>query len=326
MPTARTLLIFFRWGIFLLACVHIHGQLGMAKGNQPLHALMALSNEPRVQAALVLVLLLMPLNWLLESMKWRRMLPPEVRPAYWLSLKATLAGTSLALVSPNRTGEFVARVLFLRPGERVQGAVAAMLGGVAQFVVTLVLGALALILFLLSEPREMGMEHFAPAALASLAALSAILAVVFFFNPGLLIRLLVRLPFPERWRNDLLSMKEQPLRDLRAVLGLSMLRYLVFGGQFVLLLVALPGGPGLHTAVQAVPVIFLVTTLIPTVLLTELGVRGSVALAVLAPSGTPEVPILMATFAIWAVNLMVPAIVGSVFLILARVRIRTDEP
>lgn len=74
---------------------------------------------------------------------------------------------------------------------------------------------------------------------------------------------------------------------------------------------------------MAVPVIYLVSTLVPTVLLTELGVRGSAAVGFLVPLGGQAPQVLLATFLVWAVNLVLPAVAGSIILLLARIRTRS---
>jgi len=100
------------------------------------------------------------------------------------------------------------------------------------------------------------------------------------------------------------------------------LRYVVFTVQFVLMLLAFDAGLRLGDALLAVPLIYLVTTLVPTVMLTELGVRGSVSLAVLGALGGVASGILLAAFTVWLVNLVLPAVAGSVVLLVVRIRTR----
>ncbi|MBK7298693.1 MAG: flippase-like domain-containing protein [Flavobacteriales bacterium] len=116
----RTLLIVFRWGIFLLASVFLYTQLSAAKGTQALAALRHLRTDGIAPWVLLVMLVCMAVNWSLESHKWRWLLRPVERIGSWRSLVATIAGTSVGLVTPNRTGEFLGRVLFLKPENRVK--------------------------------------------------------------------------------------------------------------------------------------------------------------------------------------------------------------
>jgi hypothetical protein len=269
--------------------------------------------------------LLMIVNWAIESFKWRSLLRPFTRIGALRAFTATIAGTSLALVSPNRTGEFIGRIMFLEPEHRLKGAVATMLGGIAQFVITLAMGAPALLILAFSVGTKLPGGATLIWALAALAVMGATLAVIIYLDPVLLVRIILRFPFPLRWQDDISVLEGYDRAHLLQVLLLSLLRYLVFTLQFVLLLVVLEDGPSMAAALAAVPVIFLVSTVVPTVLLTELGVRGSVAMAVLEPTGSSEWTILLATFGIWLVNLLLPAVAGSLLLVMARIRTRSSR-
>ena len=320
MSPGRTLLVLLRWGIFLLACFHIYTQLASPKGSQSLHALWALLKGHQLWIVISAVLVLMLVNWWIEAVKWRSLLKPIAPIGMMKAFTATIAGTSIALITPNRTGEFVGRVMFLDPDHRVKGAVAAMLGSIAQFLITLLAGAIGLFFVARSSAWDHAFAGPMLGALASLASALAVFAVVFYSSPRLLLAVLIRLPFLGRWHSDLTVLDRYSSGELLQILLLSALRYVIFSAQFVLVLFHLPGGPALADAIMSVPAILLISTIIPTILLTELGVRGSVALAVLAPVGAAQATILLSTFTIWTVNLMLPAIAGSLILLSARIR------
>ena len=71
---------------------------------------------------------------------------------------------------------------------------------------------------------------------------------------------------------------------------------------------------------MAVPLIYLIATLVPSIMLTELGVRGSVAVAVLAPLGGDPASVLIGTTLVWTINVALPAIAGSLIMVLTNVR------
>ena len=70
-----------------------------------------------------------------------------------------------------------------------------------------------------------------------------------------------------------------------------------------------------------IPVIYLIMAIIPSIALADLGIRGSVSLYILglyfARYGngvpTPEVSILAASTALWLINLILPALLGTLF-------------
>ncbi|MBP8876637.1 MAG: hypothetical protein KBG86_01210, partial [Flavobacteriales bacterium] len=75
-----------------------------------------------------------------------------------------------------------------------------------------------------------------------------------------------------------------------------------------------------HEMAMAIPVVYLIATLVPSIMITELGIRGSVAIAVFAPFGGDPVGVLIATTILWTINVAIPAIAGSLIMVLADVR------
>jgi hypothetical protein len=318
----RTLLVLFRWGVFLLACAFLYAQLSAPKGTAALDALRTIPRPLTWWAQLAGIVALMLLNWGIESHKWRWLMRPVELIGRRQAFLATVAGTSVSLITPNRTGEFVGRVLFLAPENRVAGAFATALGGIAQFVVTLVAGGSSLALMHLAGlamPWPMG---WSSTALVSLTALVTVGSLVLYFQPGILRQLLLLVPFLRRMERTSVVLNGYVRRELMHVLALSALRYLVFGLQFVWALGLFESGVSMGEAILAVPVIYLIATVVPTFLLTELGVRGSASVGLLIPLGAAAAPVLLATFTVWAINLVLPALAGSIILLFARIRTR----
>jgi hypothetical protein len=264
---------------------------------------------------LALVCGLMFLNWGIEAFKWQLLLR-DVEPLGWMrAFTAVIAGTSIGLVTPNRVGEFAGRVLFLRPVHRVQGSFATLLGSIAQFVVTVLGGTL--LLFTTSLAPEGAID----APVWDLVKWSALLigvgTVFLYFSPAALERIFLAVPFLRRYERHVhvLAVFDRP--RLVRVLASSALRYMVFTCQFALLLVHIAGVPWMN-AFTAIPLIFLVTTLVPTTALTELGVRGSVAEA-LVTGGEPT-GVVIASIIVWVVNIVLPAVAGSLILLVSRIR------
>lgn len=320
LSVGRKLLFVFRWGVFLLACAFLHAQLTTVKGTAALEAFRRMRENGLFPIVLLVTVLLMVVNWSIESRKWRWLMLPVERIGAGRSLLATVAGTSVGLITPNRTGEFLGRVLFLEPHHRVQGGFATALGSVAQFVITLVMGGLGLLaLYGLGRPFPWT-SGWVTTAILSLTVLVSTGALALYLHPGLLRQLLLLIPFLHRAERASAVLNAYEPERLYGVLALSALRYVVFTGQFVLLLTTFDPGLSVVDAACAVPVIYLVSTLIPTVMITELGIRGTAAVSLLVPLGGEEVPVLFATAILWSINVVLPAMVGSVILLMARIR------
>ncbi|MCK6649296.1 MAG: hypothetical protein L6Q66_06555, partial [Bacteroidia bacterium] len=91
------------------------------------------------------VVLLMPINWGLESIKWKILLNGLQDISFLNAFVSVLGGIAISLGMPNRTGEFVGRVLFLRKDNRLSGSVKSIIGSTIQLFVTLIFGLFSLI-------------------------------------------------------------------------------------------------------------------------------------------------------------------------------------
>lgn len=318
--TRRTLRL-IRWGIFIAAGTFLYLRLF---ADQSTHAVwgdvrQAFRDVPGWFWPVMLGLT--ALNWGMEATKWRWLVQHLERMGLWRAFAATLAGTAIGLVTPNRTGEFVGRVLFLAPEHRWQGAFATVLGSIAQFVTTVLLGGAALLPWWGQGPLVEGMAPWGSIALAVLAAIVAVGTLVLYFSPGLLHQLILKLPLLRRLGRASEVLQGYSKGELGAVLWMSMARYAVFWLQYVIFLQVF-AGMDWTTTLWIVPLIYLIVTLVPTMMLTELGVRGSVAVALLVPAGGPAATVLLASFGVWVVNLAFPAMVGSVLMLVARITTR----
>jgi hypothetical protein len=221
------------------------------------------------------------------------------------SLREVLIGTTFALVTPNRTGDAAARVALLPAADRPRGSQAWATGAWAQAGWTVTFGAAAWWAHrLLGWPGGVGMEFHGTVGAALL------LAVALWWS----VPRLLRARLPERLNRWLESrwgvMRERwSPRQRWGQIGLSGLRYVVFATQFACALGAWGFAiePALFGAIAAV---YLGNMLVPTAALAELGVREALMVAWMQPVGLALPALIAATFAVWLVNLGVPALVG----------------
>jgi hypothetical protein len=99
---------------------------------------------------------------------------------------------------------------------------------------------------------------------------------------------------------------------LRRTLVISVLRYLVIVSQYGLLLSAFSEMPvSLWASVGLASTVFLLKSAIPSFTLAELGIREGLALLVAPLFGLPLVPVFNATFTLFLLNLVLPALAGA---------------
>ena len=101
--------------------------------------------------------------------------------------------------------------------------------------------------------------------------------------------------------------------QLRRVWLLCAVRYGVYVAQYVLLLLALGAHASAAQIVMGVLAAYLCQTLLPTVAILELGIKGNIALYFLS-AFVPQGSILAATLLLWCFNLALPALAGAIIL------------
>ena len=267
-------------------------------------------------------LLLVPVNVGLETLRWWRLvrhLAPEVR--FRDALVAVVGSYPLGLLTPGRVGDYVGRALYVR--ELAPGPSAALTFGerMATLAACLVGGMLALGPYLATHAPPSPLWP----ALAGGTALGtgALLAAILFPRLG---RLAVATLVPVRAvRGAVGAFGQIPQGEAAMLIGLSMLRYAVFSGQFVLLVLAFAPGASAAGIAVGVALTYYAKSAIPQVTLGDLGVRESVAVFFLGAYGVAPAAALNGSLAIFALNLLLPALAGVPLLL--RLRLRRDaEP
>jgi len=274
---------------------------------------------------LLFVLLLMLVNWFLEAMKWRKLISKIEQISLAQSVIAVLTGVTISSFTPNRVGEYFGRAFILKRASHIEGILITILGSMSQLLVTILTGSLALLVFL---PVFMPGTEFIRGYLYY-----SFIAVVILFD-SLLLGLFFNLSFLSTWKEKILQTRLSRIRkffrvftfysntELWVVVVFSFARYVVFSTQYILLLHVLGVNIPFYYAYLLISLIYFVMAIIPTITLTELGIRGSVAIyffsfyfsPLTAVSAELNLGILMASVLIWVINLGLPAVAGSIFL------------
>lgn len=267
----------------------------------------------------VFVFLLMILNWGLEARKWQ-ILASKVQPiSYWSAYRAILSGQAFALNTINRSGDFLGRILYLEEGNRLRAVGLSLIGSMSQILVTFSLGfiSLTILRFTLLDNQSIlpGLSVFWLDALLIGLFPGISLFTVFYFNVSLVIKWVERIPFVSKYKFFLEKMEYLQNKDLTRILLLSIGRYVVFVVQYVLLLKVFGVGASWQILICLVSVLFMLMAMIPTIALAELGIRGKLSLELFGLVTNQQLSILAASAGIWIVNLIIPAVLGTVFLL-----------
>lgn len=264
--------------------------------------------------ALIGLVILMLLNWSLEAFKWQTLVQHIEKISFLKSLKAIFSGITIAIFTPNRVGEYGGRIFHLEKADRIDATILTIVGSYAQLVVTLVTGILASVFYL---PLHVGLGPISPMQYNLIGLLMVglcVFLVLLFLNTRLLSVMLNWLPIPAKYKRYADVFQYHTSATLWKVFLASLGRYVIFTFQFYLLLHVFNVEISYPTAMMMISMTYFVMTAVPTIAITELGVRGSMAVYFLGMVSENVGSIFTASSMLWLINLAVPALIGVLFI------------
>lgn len=236
-------------------------------------------------SALVLCLLLMPLNMGLEAWKWRTLIPMSWSEAHRQVYYSKLAG----LITPWRIGEYPARGLLM---EKSQWGNVLSMGAVGSATMTaaiIIAGMFSIALLILTNHISLVGSVILPLWLFFVGILLVVLILALLFAPLLL----------RRWAT--VSHKLILISTAQ-----SFVRLACWCVQLALVLYSLGalGNLGLLEIIGLTAVYYLLVTITPNVPIAEVGVRGSWAIVVFGSVNAAFAGVLL-----WGINTLLPCLI-----------------
>lgn len=249
---------------------------------------------------LVLAIALMPVNWLLETVKWQVLI--KSKEPFSNLFKSVLAGTTMGFITPARAGEFVGRVLFVAEENKARIFYLSSIGGIAQSVATLVAG-IGFVWLWSNNPLFNGITVGVAAAFT-----------VVYFRFDILNGFISQSAFLQKHSLTINPTELPGLQVQLLVLLLSLLRFGVYLSQYVLLLMLL-GISSNYFALALHSGVFLVAqTFSPVMPFIDISYRGGSALYVFGNFTPNNIGVLTAVLLVWFINLVVPSVLGYIFI------------
>lgn len=255
----------------------------------------------------IAVLLLMPVNWGLEALKWRTLVrqlqPFTLAQAY----RSVLMGLASGFFTPNRILDPVGRVLMLEDENKAKGVLYSLVQTLAQSFASCVFLAVALMLL----PSANILPADVPLRTLNwvVGVFITVITLLYFTMP--LWAPKVRYKRSEKIDNVLRAMAEITYPVLIKVSLTSIVRYAVYSLQYFLMLRFMAVDITSFQALILIPINYFLISVTPSVSFSELGIRGAFAMLLLGAVTTNTVGAAMAAVTVWAVNYIIPVITGS---------------
>ncbi|MBB5397296.1 lysylphosphatidylglycerol synthase domain-containing protein [Mucilaginibacter sp. AK015] len=298
-------------GILVLAFLFIYNKF-LTKNDslKQFEALTAVISRNQVIFTLSAVVLLMILNWFLESLKWQYLAKKLTNISVWVAIEAVFCGLTWAVFTPNRIGEYGGRVMFLPNRKRVHGVFAMAVGAFAQNVITNTVGILASLWFIY---YFLNLNFWLYLGITALSLAFLGLLLVFYLNIKWLVALLDRIRFLKKYHRFFEIMGRYNRDELLVVIGYSLARFFVFSFQYYLVIDLLLPDIAFFSMMMTVFVFIFIQSALPSLDLLDIGVRSVTAMHLFLYVTNQQIAIIAAVSSIWLVNLIIPAIIGSVF-------------
>ena len=297
------ILIFFATLYYIYAKVFKNGSL-----NESLSDLVIGIESLWMLAA---ILLLMFFNWSIEASKWKLLISTFEKISFKRSFAAVWSGLTINNWVPYRMAEFAGRVLFISAENRGKAIVSTFAGSLAQMGMTLIFGSLGLLLF---YDLAAYWSWLLPCILGS----AIVVFFFFYFRMRWFVSIIRRIRFLHFLLKYVDILEQFSFIMLFKLILLSLIRYLAYVSQYVLLLILFGIELNVMQLYFGASLIFLIQTFIPSVMLTDLGVRGATVLYVFEKF-TPNVAgLLVAASSLWLINLLIPSFFGALFILLKK--------
>lgn len=265
-------------------------------------------SEPKMYSILFFVLFLMPINWGIESYKWKS-ITHQIEPVpYSTALKSVFSGICIGNLAPGRAMEFLAKIFYFKAENRPSITILHFINGMFQMLITVTVG----IISIASKLQKTESSHFIYAIL--IGGLSMILFFCWtIFNVSFIQQKLKFIKWFQKFNSPQNIKLSKKL--IFKLISLSIVRYLVFTTQFFLIYNTLSPQTDVISVFMSIAAYFMLTSLIPMISIIEPAIRAAIALFVFNNDGDNSVVIIISSTFVWIINVVVPSIIGYVIIL-----------
>jgi hypothetical protein len=243
---------------------------------------------PKNKLFIVIIVLLTPINWAFEAWKWQNLANKIEKTSFWEAYKGVLIGLTFATATPMMIGDYAGKILMLKTDKRLQSIGAILLGNSLQLYVSLLFGTISYLFF----------------------------GVFLSLNFSNIDRFLSKNKLLKYLKKYLLVLENYTLSELRNLFFIAISRYFVFSIQFLLMFKIFQINLPNTVIIAGIGIIFLSKTIISIFnALGDLSVRELTSVYYFSFFGANIAAISSATFMIWLINVLLPIMIGSLFIL-----------
>ena len=246
------------------------------------------------------IIFLSVLNWFFEILKWQNL----VNTFYTISLKEaavqSLGSLTASVFTPNRVGEYGAKMLYFPKSETKKIILLNFIGNSSQMATTTFFGVLGLFI------TGLFYDYFSYKIGFVLILIFLIFSVFLIFRKKISI-------YGFSAENLIQKIRTFPRNSLRTTQQLSVIRFLIFSHQFYFLLLIFGVEITYSLALATIFSMYFLASIVPSIHLMDVAIKGSVAVILFGKLGVNQWTIVSITTLMWLLNLVIPVLIGSLF-------------
>jgi hypothetical protein len=250
----------------------------------------------------------MLINWGVEALKWKLVVQKAAEVSFTQAYKAVLVGNTYGIFTPNRVGEIIGRVFFIKSYNKSRIGLLTLAGSASMTMGGMVIACLSLHYFL--EDSSLKIFYLAGAWLG--------LSLIFYayLNMYNILKRIVRFKWWKKYADYASTLKLLSIFDLIAYVFLSIFRYSIFVIQYYIFLQFFVADISIPGVASNMSLIFFIQSFVPTPVVIELGIRGNLAVLFLADLVNGNTLLITSVaYMIWFINMLVPALIGYIFVL-----------
>lgn len=252
---------------------------------------------------ILFLLIFTSFNWFFEITKWQ-LLVEKIHAISWLTSGIqTLSSSTLAMITPIRTGEYGVKILYYPKALRKEVALAAFAGNLYQLLISLGLGVWGIIHLI----NYFEKTFISTVLIIFLVGLLALVAVFL---------LKKNIPFLQKWFPKFLTKFNFIYeKQNRKAFLMSLVRYLIFSHQFYFLITLFEIDMSYIDAMACITSMYALTSVVPILPVFDFLLKGSVSILIFSFFNIDPILIITITTLMWVLNFAIPALIGSYFVL-----------
>ncbi len=259
------------------------------------------------------VLFLQFINWSIEAKKFKYILSrKKTIITFKQAIKSVYLGNATGILTPDRLGNFIGRTIGLNKISKTLIISSTTLGNYAQLVTTLTFATLSTLLLTQIETSII-LPLISSKVLMIITLVIWVISILIFFNPKVIIKPLLKIKWLNKKRKNIEHLIGLKRNELLKILLYGITRYTIFIIQLHTTLITFELNITIIDTVIYAGILYLLTTIVPSPLLGNLGTREYISILLLGNYQNPTL-VVIASVTIWMINIAIPALIGTAIL------------